>query len=126
MPIIIEERQESRDTTGGDNPSVDLKYWIKGTSDDLVAKAMLQAYSPLFYPSAGIGALVRQNYSVTPIGPDLWENKVAAASGSISTVPWQENRTRDQERHHPSDFRGAWPYTAPDQPDRSASYSTPS
>src|SRR3972149_5079086 len=73
MPIIIEERQESRDTTGGDNPSVDLKYWIKGTSDDLVAKGILRAYAPLFYPSAGIGALVRQSYSVTPIGPDLWD-----------------------------------------------------
>jgi hypothetical protein len=68
MSIIIEERFESRKTTSGDEPAVTLSYWIKGTDDNLTARAYLATAAPLTYDG-----LVRKTYTVEPIGHLLWD-----------------------------------------------------
>ncbi len=67
----IEEKFDSRETIEGDNPSVTLKYIIKETNDDLAAKGLLYNNSPSIYDG-----LVRQSWSVDPLGGDMWEGTV--------------------------------------------------
>ena len=71
MPVVVQERFESRESTEGDSPSVDLQFWIGGTDDDLVAKAALLSASPVWYDG-----LVRQSANTKPVGPGLWDGVV--------------------------------------------------
>ena len=43
MAITIAEKIDSRESTTGDNGTVELKYIVSGTADDLAAKAALAA-----------------------------------------------------------------------------------
>ena len=70
--ITVEERIESRKTTQGDDPTIELRFWISGTSDDLTARACLAAVAPAIY----LG-LVRKEYTVDPISSDLWDGTVS-------------------------------------------------
>ena len=63
----IEEKFDSRETVEGDNPSITLKYVIKGTDSDIEAKALLWTSSPGIYDG-----LVRQSWSVEYHGPSMW------------------------------------------------------
>lgn len=78
MPIVIEERFESRSTVAGKSPSVELRYWIKGTDDDLAARAALEAEAPTDYDG-----LVRQDVQIEPQGPDLWDGTVRYGAASF-------------------------------------------
>jgi len=71
MPVIIEERFPSRETTESENPSIDLLYWIMGTNDDLLAKAQLAAYAPAIYDQ-----LAPQSLHTEQIGNYLWDASV--------------------------------------------------
>jgi len=63
----IEEKFDSRETVEGDNPSITLKYVIKGTDNDLEAKTLLWTSSPGIYDG-----LIRQSWSVEYHGPSMW------------------------------------------------------
>lgn len=71
MPVLVEERFESRDRTAGDSPATDLRFWISGTDDDSTALAALLSTAPLTYCT-----LVFQSANLSPIGPDLWDGTV--------------------------------------------------
>jgi hypothetical protein len=71
MPVTVEERWESRPSTQGDQPSVDLLYVVRGTDDDIVAHNNLLATAPVFY-----NGLVRQSSHVERIAETAWEGTV--------------------------------------------------
>ncbi|MCC6427321.1 MAG: hypothetical protein IT435_10935 [Phycisphaerales bacterium] len=68
MPITVTEKFESRKSTKGDNPSAELVYTVRGTNDDLAARAQAETTSPATYDT-----LPRQSVSVEPVGDELWE-----------------------------------------------------
>lgn len=67
MAVTIDEKFESR---AGDNQSLELAYVIRGTDDDLAARAALGGAAPAVYYG-----LWRQDDSlrVEPVGPLLWQ-----------------------------------------------------
>jgi hypothetical protein len=71
MAVTVHEKWESRESTGGENPSVDLIYIVRGTDDDLVAKAALVTASPVLY-----AGLVRQSLHIERVAEDVWEGSV--------------------------------------------------
>jgi hypothetical protein len=71
MPVTVEEKWESRPTTLGDQPSVDLLYVVRGTDDDVEAHSNLLAAAPVLY-----GGLARQSSHVERIAEDAWEGSV--------------------------------------------------
>lgn len=76
MGITIDEKHDSREVTGGSDPSVTLKFVIQGTDSDIVALALVKAACSTIYLCDGI-SLQRQNYGVTPLeGGLIWEGTV--------------------------------------------------
>ena len=71
MTVTVEERFESRQSTTGENASVELVYAIRGTDDDLVAKAELAGAAPSTYDG-----LIRLSRHIEPEGPQLWRGTV--------------------------------------------------
>ncbi|GAB6184611.1 hypothetical protein [Thermopirellula anaerolimosa] len=71
MPIAVFEKWESRQTTEGESPSVDLIYIVRGTDNDLSAKSALAAASPVLYDG-----LVRQSLHIERVAADIWEGSV--------------------------------------------------
>ena len=68
MPIVVAEKWDSRETTLGEDSSVDLRFVIRGTDNDVDAHAALIADSPALY-----GGLVRQcfgpHHGISNCGP---------------------------------------------------------
>ena len=83
MPIEVVEKFESRLVTTGANPSVELRYAIRGTNDDAEAHSALVAGSPVLYDPWGSGVLFlsRESISVQPVGELLWEGIVRYGPG---------------------------------------------
>ncbi len=71
MPIVVAEKWDSRETTLGEDSSVDLRYVIRGTDSDIDAHAALIANSPALY-----GSLFRQTSHIERIAEDTWEGSV--------------------------------------------------
>lgn len=71
MPVTVLEKFESRQSSMGDNASVELAYIVNGTDDDIVAKTSLLAATPIWYDG-----LIRQSLSIEPMGPAMWDGKV--------------------------------------------------
>ncbi len=72
MSTTVLEKFDSRASTTGPSASVELTYTIRGTDDDLVAKAQLLIDSPETYDG-----LVRQSAEIEPVdGRDLWSGVV--------------------------------------------------
>lgn len=78
MSVEVVEKFESRLVTTGANPSVELRYTIRGTDDDVEARNALVANSPALYDPWGGGLLFlpRDTVSVQPVGDLLWEGIV--------------------------------------------------
>ncbi len=78
MPVECVEKFESRQVTTGQNPSVELRYVIRGTNDDIEARNALLAGSPATYDPWGSGLifLPRDTVTVQPVGDLLWEGIV--------------------------------------------------
>jgi len=78
LPVEVVEKFESRLVTTGTSPSVELRYTIRGTNDDVEARNALVAGSPSTYDPWGGGwfFLPRDTVSVQPIGEELWEGIV--------------------------------------------------
>ena len=74
MPVEVVEKFESRESTTGENAAADLLYIIKGTDDDLAAKAALITESPPTYDG-----LLRKSLRVERTGNDLWLGTVRYA-----------------------------------------------
>jgi len=71
MAITVHEKWESRETTVGESPSIDLVFIIRGTDNDLAAKTALAAASPVLYDG-----LARQSLHIERIAEDIWEGTV--------------------------------------------------
>lgn len=75
MTITVKEKYDSRESTTGDSGTVDLKYIIQGTSDDIEAKTALGDSTPSIYDG-----LTRQSRHVEAVGdPTMsltWEGTV--------------------------------------------------
>jgi hypothetical protein len=71
MPVIVEEKFDSRPSIAGDNPSVELRYIVFGTNDDLVAKSELADTSPDAYDG-----IPRQSIEIDPLANEIWEGIV--------------------------------------------------
>jgi hypothetical protein len=78
MAITIQEKFESRQVTMGINPSVELRFHVYGTNNDVDARVALESASPSVYDLYGTGLVLvpRESVSVEPVGPDLWEGVV--------------------------------------------------
>jgi len=78
MPIECVEKFESRQVTTGRDPSVELRYIIRGTNSDVEARAALIASSPAAYDLWGTGQvfLPRDSVTIQPVGDLLWEGIV--------------------------------------------------
>lgn len=78
MAITIAEKIDSRESTTGDNGTVELKYIVSGTADDLAAKAALAANTGVTYDG-----YTRQSVHVEAVGdPTIsltWEGSVQYA-----------------------------------------------
>ena len=69
MTITIDEQFDSRETTESiDSPSIDLKYQVKGTEDDLAVRTIVELTIPAFYLS-----LPFQSYHLKPLGGGVWD-----------------------------------------------------
>jgi hypothetical protein len=69
MAITIDEQFDSREATQSiDSPSIDLKYQVKGTEDDVAVRGVVEATIPAFYLS-----LPFQSYHIKPLGGGVWE-----------------------------------------------------
>lgn len=71
MPILVTENWDSRPTTLGEDASVELRYTIRGTADDVAAHTALLATAPELY-----GGLPRRSSHIEPISDDAWEGSV--------------------------------------------------
>ncbi|MEX2372484.1 MAG: hypothetical protein WD800_01650, partial [Dehalococcoidia bacterium] len=67
MPIEVEEKFESRESQTGSNAWIERLYLIRGTDDDLAAKAALGDAAPSTYDG-----LSRQSRHIERIGETLW------------------------------------------------------
>lgn len=81
MPVVVEEKFDSRVSVAGQNPSVELKYIVFGTSSDLTAKAELADEAPETYDG-----LERQSIQIEPLANDIWDGTVRYGSAE-STPP---------------------------------------
>ena len=78
MPVTVDEHFESRIVTTGQNPSIELRYTVRGTNDDVEARSAVVSASPAFYDPYGGGLLFypRESITVQPVGDQLWEGIV--------------------------------------------------
>ena len=77
MAIEVAELVESRERTGGDNPTVTRVYGITGTPDDTAAKTAMMAFAPATHDG-----LIKVDGDVDPVFVDTvngigrWEGRV--------------------------------------------------
>jgi len=81
MPVVVEEKLESRELTAGDSATAELLYTIRGTADDAEAQSELASVSPLYH-----SGLPRKTLRVSPVfvdvnNPDgcIWDGTVSYA-----------------------------------------------
>ncbi|MDL1952238.1 hypothetical protein FBQ97_20860 [Acidobacteria bacterium ACD] len=82
MPIVVQERFESRSVEGGSNPSAELRYWISGSDVEADVTAALTAATATTY-----NGLVRQSVHVEPEGPELWGGTVRYGPAQFGGQP---------------------------------------
>ena len=77
MPITVEEKYDSRQSTTGDNAQVTLTYIASGSDDDLAIKAAVESFAPETYDG-----LPRQSVQIEPISEEYWDASVRYADSS--------------------------------------------
>ncbi|MEX2373924.1 MAG: hypothetical protein WD800_09005, partial [Dehalococcoidia bacterium] len=82
MPIEVEEKFESRESQTGSNAWIERLYLVRGTDDDLAAKAALGDTAPSLYDG-----LTRQSRHIERIGEQLWLGTAHYARSESSTEP---------------------------------------
>lgn len=88
MPIVVEEKFDSRTSTTGANASVELKYIVFGTGSDLSAKSALGDESPETYDG-----LARQSIGIEPLANEVWEGSVRYGVQEITEPPQEGDST---------------------------------
>ena len=83
MSITVSEKWESRETTGGKDPSVDLVFIVKGTSDDIAAGDALLNNSPLVYNN-----LARLSAHLERTAEYAWEGTVSYGRPEQGESTW--------------------------------------
>lgn len=83
MPVTVTEKWESREQSAGEQPSVDLRFLVVGTPDDIAAHSELIAQTPTTY-----NGLVRQSTHLERIAEEAWE-------GSVRYGPYEPPQTGD-------------------------------
>ena len=78
MAIKVEEKHDSPEITTGDNASATRRYTIKGTADEMAAKAALLAAVPDYYDN-----LVRRSREVSPVFVDILNPDVSIWDGVV-------------------------------------------
>jgi hypothetical protein len=83
LPVTVEEKFDSRTVSTGQNASAELRYNVRGTSDDAQARAALRDQTPISFDlyNDGVYLLIRDSLTVQPVGNDLWEGIVRYAVG---------------------------------------------
>jgi len=82
MPILVEEKFDSRSLTTGNNATAELTYLVSGTDDDIAAKAALAATAP-----GGHDGLVRDSVQVEYYAEDRW----------VGTAHYQKQENQQSE-----------------------------
>jgi len=82
VPIVVAEKFDSRVSTAGQNASVELRYIVFGTGDDLAARAQAASTSPTAYDG-----LPRQSIQIEPLANDIWEATVRYGANDSSEPP---------------------------------------
>ena len=80
MPITVEEKYDSRQSTTGDNAQVTLTYIASGSDDDLAIKSAVESFAPETYDG-----LPRQSVQIEPISEEYWDASVRYADASSQT-----------------------------------------
>ena len=73
---LIYELDDSRSFADGDNPSGEMKYGLEDVNNPTTAGALLLAYSPSTWLLPTGKTMVRQDYSVEPLGGGVWDGTV--------------------------------------------------
>ena len=91
MPVTVEEKFESRRVNYGDRPSADLRYVIRGTDDDVVARLALQTFAPGAYNINGDGSIMipLTDVGVEPVGAQLWDGFARYSGDSQSSFAFE-------------------------------------
>lgn len=118
--IVVQERVFSPVVTRGRRNTNLRKYWVRGTADELEARAAIEDFSPTIDDG-----LIRQDIDIEPEDEDLWDARVTYDAGSLpktgdavfrfSTVGGRSRVTHSKateifphaEVELPPDFRGA-------------------
>lgn len=72
MAITVEEKFGSPVSTSGQQASAELQYVVKGTDDDIAARAAVESTAPASY----LG-LAQTAIRIEPDGPELWTAEVS-------------------------------------------------
>jgi hypothetical protein len=80
MPITVEEKYDSRQSTTGSNAQVTLTFIAHGSDDDLAIKAAVEDFAPETYDD-----LPRQSVQIEPIAEEYWDASVRYAESSSSS-----------------------------------------
>lgn len=80
MPITVEEKYDSRQSTTGSNAQVTLTYIASGSDDDLAIKSAVEDFAPERYDD-----LPRQSVQIEPISEEYWDASVRYADASSSS-----------------------------------------
>jgi len=78
MATVTEKFESRRITTDVSNPSVELRYTVRDTNDDVEARAALADASPSSYDpwGSGLTSLPRTSITIEPVGDRLWDGVV--------------------------------------------------
>lgn len=71
MSVIVTEKWDSREQSAGEQPSVDLRFLVLGTTEDIEAHSELIAQTPTTY-----SGLVRQSTHLERLADDAWEGSI--------------------------------------------------
>ena len=80
MPITVEEKYDSRQSTTGDNAQVTMTYIASGSDDDLAIKSAVESFAPETYDG-----LPMQSVQIEPISEEYWDASVRYADASSPT-----------------------------------------
>ena len=80
MPITVEEKYDSRQSTTGSNAQVTLTYIASGSDDDLAIKSAVESFAPETYDG-----LPRQSVQIEPISEEYWDASVRYAEATTSS-----------------------------------------
>ena len=80
MPITVEEKYDSRQSTTGNNAQVTLTYIASGSDDDLAIKSAVKNFAPETYDG-----LPMQSVQIEPISEEYWDASVRYADASSAS-----------------------------------------